>query len=648
MRKVFIILMQAILIPIMAQNPIENYTYVSNVSVPQKYGLPTVRSVGGGTKFIVSYEGNWSNDMQGAFEYACKIWEEAMPTTFPIHIKAILDESNDITALSKVSSETKIHDFKTEKFDYHPITGRSTWLQMKGTKFVEYLDQYDTKTYDNVLTLDMFNEPDIIITYYNKNNKIKDNCSFSIGETIDDNKYDFVTLVLRDLAKSFGLSWQYNNPELWPSIFKEASLTPYEHYIRVGLYSDKLSMLEKATQGSLKIEGRFNLWDLYAPTKWDVQNSLSCFIPDPDRKVSKLLSHNFGKGSIIRDIDDRYTYKIFQDLLNWCGDIAVGFYGQKHCINELSQTTKNVIGYNGNINLGAKFSSQQTENNFVLKRKKQPLNSIDETNDSISKIIMKYYPLYNDIDDNPGTVSLLLNDGTWDIVYTYSRLYTRNISVSDFKMHKPNKDYARTTDGYLRCRISEGRTAAYYALDYLPQIAVMAKSMILTPENEEDYYRDVEIAYKNIEGTTKVVVLQYKENENIPIQHILQDIKSGKFIATVDREYSSTFIIASYNKNGVSMSENYVLPAITPVNELKLSFEKKGNEIKITSNSRRMNNKLLIKSYEIIPLNILMKSEFHNNISSNTIDISALDYGFYILNVLDIFGKRHSFKFVIR
>lgn len=61
-----------------------------------------------------------------------------------------------------------------------------------------------------------------------------------------------------------------------------------------------------------------------------------------------------------------------------------------------------------------------------------------------------------------------------------------------------------------------------------------------------------------------------------------------------------------------------------------------------------MNNKLLIKSYEIIPLNILMKSEFHNNISSNTIDISALDYGFYILNVLDIFGKRHSFKFVIR
>ena len=40
--------------------------------------------------------------MKGAFEYACKIWEEAMPTTFPIKIKAVLDENSITGSLSKI------------------------------------------------------------------------------------------------------------------------------------------------------------------------------------------------------------------------------------------------------------------------------------------------------------------------------------------------------------------------------------------------------------------------------------------------------------------------------------------------------------------------------------------------------------------
>lgn len=55
------------------QDSIESYNYASDEIVEQTYGLPTVRSVGSGTKIVVEYQGNWSEDMKGAFEYACKI-----------------------------------------------------------------------------------------------------------------------------------------------------------------------------------------------------------------------------------------------------------------------------------------------------------------------------------------------------------------------------------------------------------------------------------------------------------------------------------------------------------------------------------------------------------------------------------------------
>ena len=145
------------------QDSIESYSYASDKIVEQTYGLPTVRSVGGGTKIVVDYQGNWREEMKGAFEYACKIWEENMPTTFPIHIKAIIDERRNSSALSKIVTGSRKHTNDT--FNYSAPTGLSTLLQMKGTTMGEYLGYYTTNIYWNILTPNMFKEPDIIITY---------------------------------------------------------------------------------------------------------------------------------------------------------------------------------------------------------------------------------------------------------------------------------------------------------------------------------------------------------------------------------------------------------------------------------------------------------------------------------------------------
>lgn len=490
------------------QDSIESYNYASDEIVEQTYGLPTVRSVGSGTKIVVEYQGNWSEDMKGAFEYACKIWEENMPTTFPIHIKAIVDERRNTSALSKILTASRLHTNDIFGTSYPAPTELSTLLQMKGTTMGEYMGQYDTRIYWKLLTPNMFKEPDIIVTYYNKNNKLKDNCSFSLEETVDKNKYDFVTLALRDIAKGFGILWQYNVPEMWPNVIPSSTITPYEWYVlqKLGYYNQdrtQASMLAKATQGSLDIYDGNEHWTVYAPSVWDAAKSLSTFVPNDNRNISKLLTYDFGPGSVIRDITGRSTESFFKDLLRWKGDIAVGLGDGGPSTGEIPQTNEDFIAYKGSVTIndvsGVGLSMEQVPDVSLRNISANPL----EKTDTLQEFMKKYHPNYDgeNIDSkDKGTVSLLLNDGSWDIVYSFSTFvpsgYVPEIKTADFKLHYANKDYARTTDGYLRCRIATStfneksyqyvQKARYYALDYLPQVAVMSKSNVL--ESSDDDY----------------------------------------------------------------------------------------------------------------------------------------------------------------
>lgn len=666
MKNVLLLFFMLCFYPVIAQNVVEDYTYVSDCVVEQTYGLPVVRTVGGGTKIIVDYQGNWSEDMKGAFEYACKIWEEAMPTTFPIHILAILDETRNTSAYSKVSMQSLVHQQGT--LANSPITNRSTWLQMKGTTMTELIGIYNTQIYTDVLTPSMFYEYDVRITYYNKGEKLKDNCSFSLDEVIDNTKYDFVSLVLRDIAKGFGVMWQYNNPNLWPYVINVDGITPYESMVlrALGFWDINMSqnsMYTNATQGSLELN---DIWNLYAPKEWNANYSLSTFIPTDGNKISKLLSYDFGKGSVVRDICDASTSSLFSDLLYWKGDVLVGG-SSGTTTNEIFNTNDNVIEFNGNVTLPSTvtmMASPDVDGSMFCDYG----SALSVSEDTIYDIIKKYHPGYDGTTVNSfmGSISLLLKDGTWDKVYTFSPDLPLNISVSNFKFHYANEDYARTTDGYLRCRISKMELVPgsgnpyklrvrYYALDYLPQVVVMAKSKIVDTYDDE-FYTDVEISYKNIEGTTRIVVSQYDDGEDIPFQFALSNIKSGKFIATVDKEYPTTFIITSYNKNGATTSETYVLDAVQPISDLELSFAYVDGHITVKSNSRRMRNKEIIDSYSIAPLGISQQNaverlcgQLSNNIiSSNTIDVSGLPIGLYVIKVVDIFGKTHSFKFAVK
>lgn len=657
----------AILLPYMfsvsasGQEYLESEVYASDGTVRKELCLPMVRTVYGGTKIIPEFEGDWTNEMKGAFEYACKLWEEVIPTTFPIRVRAVMDNTTTVYKDRPVLSTVSTAIFNHSQYDMpqpEPITGTSTVLQIKGTTFDEFSDRLSYNMYADIMDDAMLKDVDIIIRYFNYGNKISSNCSFALTEVPNDDLYDFVTLAMRDLAKGFGVYWaQRVNPNTGVLEFNFDRSIPFEFHVMraIGNHDDSHKAFQNATKGSLNIEKGYVV---YAPVEWDASRSLSSFIPN-DKKISQLLSYDFGRGTVVRDISSKDTYDFFRDILNWKTDFTVGAGNNGHL--EVSTETENVISYEGSISL-AKPSA--VSYNFTEASHNSLVNPMAMLPDNVKGGLSRFHPNYLEgqgIDHDGWIISLLKKDGTWDAVnvQNISPYTSLNVSTSDFVLHDDIDNYARSCDGYLRCRVTCNFTNDVYArkiqksyymlLDYLPQRVKMAKSCVMPYDDEESYYRDVKIGLKDLEGVTKVVVSQLDEGNELPYQYEVQDFKKGYFIATVDKDFVSTFTITAYNKNGTTVSYPYVLQPLSSSEKTHLNFIKEGNIIRIGTSARSILCQDQISSYDIRPLNSVgigtdaCVGRF--SMEGNSIDVTSLEKGYYVLIVNDVKGGRHTFKF---
>lgn len=654
------------------QNDIETESYASNDVIVKNFGLPVVREVYGGTKIVVDFEGNWSYDMKGAFKYACELWEEAMPTTFPIRILAKLDESKTSSSYSTLTIKSKNHDFDNWNGIGYPFTTRSTWSQIKAVKFHELTGMSNSDIYYDTFTRDMMEEYDIIITYFNKSNKLIDNFSFSLDENIAPNQYDFVTFALRDIAKSLGIVWEYRNVRNGKFDIDVNPTIPFASSVLSALQSggDYYQAYQNALTDSIVINSSSASWSLYASPIWDRDKSLNYFRPNNRQKLTRLLSYDFGRGSVIRDFSDDYTYEFFRDILHWKGDIAVGMGGGSS-MNETTGSTGNAIAYKGTIsiptsrsansdNMASEIRDVRTTNvSKILKSDVDSLVSVDSL-----KLYLPSYGFPEGLYTSGWFVSLLLKNGKWDVVYeNHPNNDDLEISTEDFTFHYNDDKYARTCDGYMRCRITKGGysfsvrgmayTSYYYVLNCLPQKVKMKMSEVMPYVDEEEYYRDVKIALEDIEGVTRILVSQLDEGNEFPYQYEVTDFRDGYFIATVDKEFSSTFTITAYNSNGYTRSYSYTIEALEPITELSVDFVVEDDNIGVFSNTRNLSDKQLISSYQInkvsaSQIQMMNMEETENTLpdEKNSIDISSLDEGLYTLTVTDIKGGRHSVKFI--
>lgn len=628
---------------IQAQEQLEDLSYASESIIEKNIGLPIVRPIYGGTKIQPEFEGDWPYEIKGAFEYACKIWEEAIPTTFPIKIKVILDNKSTQYANKSVYSKIQIKttEFSTFRPDAY-YTNLAPWTQIKAKVWLCKSGIYDTGDV-TPLTINIFNEPEIIIRYYNYNNKLSNECSFSLTENIDNNHYDFITMALRDIGKSLGLMCRFKANKNSESLNIPQKTIPFEENILKTVGSDPQMAYTKATSGKVNVGDYMNPWALYAPSNWDSERSLNYFIPKTSQKITELMSYDFGKGTVVRDISCYDTRNIFKELLNWKGDIAVGITSGGTSATEKETSTSCLFPFQG-----------------VLTPKKQNARAYATksilTTEELEEYMNQFIP--TSIQDFIGLqVSLLKNDGTWDNVLRIpgEDVDIDEINVKDFELHYDISSYARSCDGYIRCRVmriiynfskmKEDYYEYYYLLDYLPQIVQLSRSAIVPSIEPDEYLRDVKIGLKNLEGVTKIVVSQLDEGNEMPYQYEVEDFQKGYFVATVDKDYSTTFTITAYNKNGSTESYPYVLPPVDP-SPIDVEFQYKNNAIKISASKRNAKNTNLISNISISSLTDKYNSI--KTISSNNdkeINISSLQKGKYAITVYDINNKKHTFKF---
>lgn len=631
------------------------YSYGMDEYIEKCTDLPVVRKINGGTVFRVTYEGNWTNDMKGAFEYACKIWEEQLPQALPLNITAKIGTirgGGGQKLLSKVNYTEYLNS----------LSALSS--QIKAVVLDEYQRGNSVQFVDSIKGSDFFDKADISITY---NEDLLDEFSYSLYATPLD-KYDFVTVALRDIAKGLGISSRIMadvaNKKI---IYTGGGTSPYEEWIYSAIGGGNASQAYvNGTKGSLpvKIDG-YGTLSLYAPSPFQNGVSLNAFIPDPNKNITQLLTYEFGRGTVIRDITDNYQ-SLFKYGLGWEAAIATG--GAHSDANGVTTgNTGEAIPYGGTITGGT--PNFLTEAISINKQQSWNIETYNTSDFNIEEYCWPYdcnYHPNTPIDTEGWTVALLKKDGTWDIVYDISVIPSYlDVSMNDFQYHYDMNEYARTADGFLRCRVVYNQNywdniydrtyrsmkTRYYVLNYLPQRTEMKFSGVMpttsTRALTNEYMRDIKIGIKNLEGTERIVVEQLDEGERVPSKFEVYDFKKGYFVTTVDKEFYSEFTIVAYNKNGSTRSETIEIAPLEPASQ-NFEIQVLNDEIKIKNARKRNLPKTLLASYEILPLNnYVSRSLLKGNIESNepSINISSLRAGTYVLNYYDTRNIKHSVKF---
>lgn len=640
-----------------AQEYLSSSDRLSNDYRNEVQDIPIIRSINGGTIIIPVFDESCPESIKAPFEYACKIVEEYLPPCTPITVKVstkkIVNPQTPVISTFKALSYEHFGDVSA--FKNTPMT------MIKGVTLGEYSIGVDKSFLTSIPDVNFLTEkPDIEICY---NSYRLSELSYSLDSNPGE-KYDFVSIAIRDLLKGFGLfsTFKYdrnkkelNNPD--------APMIPFEHKINQALGPDNTpaQKLINATQGEIILseESTSRSLKLYAPTTWAAGKSLSFFIPQADCNISKVLSYDFCRGMATRSLQDDYGQFVFTDLLGWKINFLVG--------NDTPTTgyggsTALLMPYNGSISFansdkyGLKYSLPY--DNFC-KSRKQSISS------EIPQEVVEYFEQFSlfpgDMDDS-ARISILKKDGTWDdVCYLPIPTYIGNVKMSDLEFHCNESEYARTVDGYFRAKLASVKrtgefltyTSTFFVIDYLPQkinlrAKVGFKQLDLGPikpqnadiQDSNTAKKIATIYFSNLEGTERIILERLREGDRIPSKIEVPDIRCGFYETEID--CTTTFTAVAYNKNGHQRGEPLRVEPIVIFNPSQIIITQERNKIIVHTE----NNSVVTYDYSIQPLNIDISAVTFSGSTDGTIDISNLQSGIYVVTVTDRqSGLTNSLKF---
>lgn len=632
------------------ENGFETISFGADFFRQENIPNPVVREVIGGTVIQVQYEGDeWEQnlDRKHAFEYACRILEEQMKTSLPLKVKVKFGKLRGQNVIAKTIAYTDTcRVYSVDKM----LTTRSAMKWIMGNGRISDVD----------VTIDFFDFPDGQITFSNE-----DIFSYSM-DYVKEDKYDFVTVALRELCKVMGFFFSVPADNINKVLdIAQDKLLLYDKRI---LYNklDPAESYSYATSGNVQIQFGYSSYkeryNLYSPSVFENGGSLSYFKADEANNETKLMQPDLPRGTSIRYVGK--WFRPFLEAMGWYSYTAVGPGGGG--AGTVTSTTTDKVEEYGKVILFASSKKRNVDlqpSSYIMDQKCGNLLSYSEIDDYVKPFSI--YPILNLRPEFPllgWSISILCKDGKWDVVKKDDILLPKiEFSTSEIDPVKA-QNYIRSSDGYLRCKLVRAdwdnygerpmpgiqTFARYFLLDYLPQKPEMAFSKVMpqTRSAGDEYYADVKIAFKNVEGTESILVEQLEEGAPVPFTYYVENVKDGYFIASVDKEYKTTFKLRAMNKNGETISEELIMAPLElakSVLDYKISNDLISLDLK--KGRKLIADDKLLSEYKIVDMNksLVMKQ---GEISNNTIDIHSLNKGVYGLQVVDADGEIYSAKFI--
>lgn len=619
---------------------LESFNYVSDEYWGQVKNINVIRTIGGGTVIIPEFDNSCPDYIKGPFSYACKILGEFLPSSIPlkIHISCENIPGAQRNALSSVNSRGYINLG-------HPIFNdcQSLMSRIKGVTLGEFFDDCSTSYLSYLTNASFFTEaPDIKIVY---NIDRLNDFSFSL-DTDTGQKYDFVSVALRDLLIGIGFSSRFRYNPITKGIDKPIeNITPFEMFIEqaLGNPSDGTARLNAATKGELNVQG----YKLYAPTTWVNGVSLNHFMGSGDA-LSDLLSYNFGRGTVIRSLGGNSAH-MCRYLLGWELNIPTGSTGSSAYG---SGTTSIKVPYKGSITLDT--SKMVETSHSSLNSTTAMKTAISAQSDELTafEYVSQFHP-YQTPNGNTNcegfSITILKKDGTWDLVYfKYPEEGSYIVDMNTWEFHYDNDEYERTADGYLRAciTISERKNnptklcysqrSKYCVVDYLPstiQLSYTTAEYFETETqslNSSETSNNMRIFLSEFEGVERVVLECKRQGARLPTKAVVLNFKSGYY--DIALEETTTITAVAFNANGSTRSLPLTIPISTsssvPTN---LSYAIENGIMKFNTDDDRT----LELEYSITPINANTATGVISGKTDKEIDLTGLPHGNYAVKVTE-------------
>ncbi len=602
MKKIiFVLFMQCICTSILAQYGSKGVYATNRQSVV--LDNKSNRNIYGGTVIKPTFFGsNFNSTIRNAFDYACKIWEEQIPTIYPLNIEVRIASLQGDSTLAMVEPQFTLDSSSLE----NAIVKR----------YAQFTAGWDTDENDFI------SNTDAIITF----NSNKSFCYNTDVDNMPSDKYDFISVAIQAIGKALGFYMMayYDGTNL--NQFNNSNT--YTQYVM----NNNSSIAYTNTLASIN-----NRYQLFRPSVYNTNYSLNYFVVSAANDETQFMQPGIPMGSAIRYIGDSMQDVFY--VLGFERPIATGINHPTTGVSGTSPEDAFDYSWGDGNRIQNDYRSATTSSPLSYTDYFSECSEIQPTGKYILKAngAWKQYSNLSEIDPRDSIYSRSY-DGflrTMEVSYqSYGPGWPYGNLVIAHKLYKcPPLIPKFDMNGYS---VSEtNRTNS---------VRNRRRSNSYNTTLDDDDFLDVEIGFEKTEGCVSVLVEQTDTDWPVPYTYFV-DPSEGRFTAYMTRPYPSTFKLTYINSKGQTISQPKTIDLSSTL-EMSLMTKTLDNgntlQYSIDENSAKM---LCPVTYSITNLNTnrIVKQGLIGD-ASGKVDISKLPNSLYSFTVRDKKNKLYTTK----